>query len=157
MLITERGPIDFFDGTEFDFLSNFHPSPIRWHGKKWATVEHAYQAMKSPSELKQEWIRFSRTPGIAKYRGRTLKKLRSDWNEVKFDLMLDLVRHKFKQNPRLAAKLLETGTRELIEGNTWNDRIWGKTRNRKGELVGQNWLGQILMKVRRELNQTEAA
>lgn len=147
-----KDPIDFFDGTDYDFLSNFHPSPITWRGHRWPTVEHAYQAMKAPSPLKQDWVRFSRTPGVAKYRGRTLKKLRPDWNAVKYDFMLELVREKFKQNPKLAAKLLATGDRELIEGNTWGDRIWGKTRNAQDVLIGQNWLGEILMKVRSELS-----
>ncbi|MBM4420284.1 MAG: hypothetical protein FJ034_01580 [Chloroflexi bacterium] len=29
-----------FDGTEYDFLSNFHPSPISLYGKTYPTVEH---------------------------------------------------------------------------------------------------------------------
>jgi ribA/ribD-fused uncharacterized protein len=149
---TTEPPIDFFDGTEFDFLSNFHPSPFIWRGKRWNTVEHAYQAMKSHDPNFQEYVRMSRTPGTAKYRGRMCKSLRPDWNKVKFALMAELVELKFSSNDHLAERLLATGERELIEGNTWGDRVWGKTRNKKtGELVGDNWLGVILMEVRKAL------
>ena len=46
----------------------------------------------------------------------------------------------------LAEKLLATGDEELVEGNDWNDRIWGKVNGQ-----GENRLGIILMKVREEL------
>lgn len=149
--MTKLEPIDFFDGTDYDFLSNFHPSPFVWRGKKWKTVEHAYQAMKSHDPNFQEYVRMARTPGVAKYRGRMCKSLRPDWNKVKYSLMAELVALKFAANDHLAERLLATGRRPLIEGNTWNDRIWGMTRNKKGELVGDNWLGTILMAVRAEL------
>ena len=61
--------------------------------------------------------------------------------------MFDLVLEKFKQNPELKQKLLETGNQELIEGNTWNDTFWGVCNGQ-----GQNWLGKILMLARSELN-----
>src|SRR6185312_16693226 len=35
--------IDFFDGTKYDFLSNFHPCPVFYEGRTWRTTEHAYQ------------------------------------------------------------------------------------------------------------------
>ena len=66
---------------------------------------------------------------------------------VKVKLMFELVLEKFKQNPELKQKLLETGNQELIEGNTWNDTFWGVCNGQ-----GQNWLGKILMLVRSELN-----
>ena len=67
--------------------------------------------------------------------------------DVKVKLMFDLVTEKFKQNPELKQKLLETGNQELIEGNTWNDTFWGVCNGQ-----GQNWLGKILMLVRSEIN-----
>ena len=62
--------------------------------------------------------------------------------DVKVKLMFVLVTEKFKQNPELKQKLLETGNQELIEGNTWNDTFWGVCNGQ-----GQNWLGKILMLV----------
>lgn len=139
--------INFFDGTDFDFLSNFHPSPIEISGIKFPTVEHAFQAFKMYSNENFERVRNAESPSEAKRLGRTLL-MRPDWDAIKFETMLDLVRAKFKQNPDLAKRLKATGKAKLVEGTLWNDRIWGidiKTG------IGKNWLGQILMEVRSEL------
>lgn len=40
----------------------------------------------------------------------------------------------------------KNGDAELIEGNTWGDRIWGVCDG-----VGENRLGKILMRVRAEM------
>jgi predicted NAD-dependent protein-ADP-ribosyltransferase YbiA (DUF1768 family) len=63
-----------------------------------------------------------------------------------------MVRLKFSTHQELRERLLATGEAELIEGNTWNDTFWGVC---KGE--GQNWLGKILMEVRKELAEVEVA
>lgn len=62
--------------------------------------------------------------------------------------MEDIAWAKFAQKEDLRQLLLETGDMILDEGNTWNDTFWGvdaKTRE------GQNHLGRILMRVRKEL------
>ena len=62
--------------------------------------------------------------------------------------MEEIVRAKFTQNHALRQQLLDTGDRELREGNSWHDIFWGvDLRTGKGE----NHLGKILMKVRSEL------
>ena len=65
---------------------------------------------------------------------------------MKIDIMRQVLKSKFTQNPELKAKLIATGDAELIEGNNWNDRFWGVCRG-----VGQNHLGKLLMEVRAEL------
>jgi predicted NAD-dependent protein-ADP-ribosyltransferase YbiA (DUF1768 family) len=72
--------------------------------------------------------------------------LRKDWEGVKIQVMRDVLRLKFA-NPGLRDRLLETGDRELIEGNTWGDTFWGVCRG-----SGKNWLGQLLMELRGELS-----
>jgi ribA/ribD-fused uncharacterized protein len=72
--------------------------------------------------------------------------LRKDWEQVKYDIMLDIVRAKFSQNPEIKEKLIATGNTPLEEGNTGGDRIWGTVNGK-----GANNLGKILMKVREEL------
>jgi len=67
--------IDSFDG-EFAFLSNFYSSPVIYDGKKWPTVEHAFQAQKTLDEREQELIRTAKTPGKAKRLGRKVSFLR---------------------------------------------------------------------------------
>lgn len=135
--------ISEFSG-KYAFLSNFQFAPIAYDGIKYLNVESAYQAQKC--ETKFERLQFANlSPRDAKKKGRQIK-LRSDWEEVKFKIMEDLVREKFSQNPELAIKLLETGDAILEEGNYWHDTIWGVCNG-----VGENHLGKILMKVREEL------
>ena len=84
-------------------------------------------------------------PSAANKLGRQIQ-LRSDWEQVKEDVMYEVCRAKFMQNPDLKARLLSTGTVQLVEGNNWNDREWGVCN---GE--GKNKLGKILMRIREEL------
>lgn len=126
------------------FLSNFYDSTVYVDRKRYATVEHAYQAAKTNDEESKRLIREAKTPAIAKKLGRAVK-IRDDWDAIKIEVMTDLVRKKF-ESPFLAAMLLETGTRDIIEVNYWNDRFWGVCKG-----VGENWLGKILMQVREEI------
>ena len=127
----------------FEFLSNFYEAPVTYEGLTFGNNEAAFQAQKCLNE--EEKAEFtSMPPGKAKRRGRQVA-LRPDWEQVKYGIMEDLVEAKFTQNPELAEKLIATGDRNLIEGNTWNDTCWGVNIH-TGE--GQNHLGQILMKVR---------
>lgn len=137
---------EFSKGTDYDFLSNFYPSTIWVDGKSWPTVEHAYQAYKTLNEKSRELIRKSANPAIAKKLGRGVE-IRQDWHVIKEMLMRDFIRKKF-ESPFLAERLIKTGDAELIYGNTWNDRFWGVCRG-----TGENWLGKILMDVRKELIQ----
>lgn len=139
--------ISRFDGTEHAYLSNFYPCSVRVcfpeHGCwTFPSSENAFQAAKCP-ERASEFTNI--TPAQSKKLGRSVR-LRSDWEEVKDEVMHDVVLAKFKQNPDIAAKLLATGSEELIEGNTWGDRYWGQVNG-----VGKNMLGQTLMQVRDEL------
>lgn len=130
---------------QYDFLSNFHPSPILWNGLNYATVEHAFQAAKATDETDHEVIRVAGGPAMAKRLGRRVTR-RDDWDTVKFDIMLELLRLKFAAGTKLARQLVSTYPHELIEGNTWNDTIWGVCNGR-----GENHLGRLLMQVRSEL------
>ena len=100
---------------EFRFLSNFYIADFVWNGTLWAHSEAAYQAAKATT--REDYMSFLQlTPGQAKRHGKQIK-IRSDWEEVKYDIMREIVYEKFRQNPDLAEKLLATG--------------WGATRRRK--------------------------
>lgn len=129
---------------EYAFLSNFYLSPIRYEGRIWRTVEHAFQAAKTLDAAEKRQIQSALTPGLAKKIGRRVA-LRYDWEDIKMAVMIDLVHLKF-QDPVLRAKLLATYPNLLEEGNTWGDRFWGTVRG-----DGQNALGRILMMERSEL------
>jgi len=128
----------------YEFLSNFHPSTIRFEEELYPTVEHAYQASKSIDPKVREIIRKAPGPNEAKKLGQGVE-LRKDWSEVRLEIMQRLIREKFS-NPFLAHRLIATGDAELILGNKWNDKFWGVCRG-----AGENWLGKILMAVREEL------
>jgi len=144
--------INRFDG-EYAFLSNFAHRPIIIKGKTWVTVEHIFQAAKTLDEDMREQIRLAPTPGKAKQMGRTIQ-IRSDWEEIKQDVMLKSIRLKFRQYPGLKEHLLSTKDAVLIEGNTWHDNTWGDCHCSKCQKIeGRNLLGQILMQVREELTE----
>lgn len=132
--------IDNFVG-EHRFLSNFSPSPLEVDGQSYATVEHAFQALKTENPTEQEIVRNARTPGQAKKLGRRVT-LRADWNTARVGVMKMLLEKKFSDKV-LRSELLATGDAELVEGNYWNDRFWGVCRG-----SGENWLGKLLMEIR---------
>ena len=136
--------IGSFNG-EYEFLSNFYPSPISFDGILYPTNEHAFQAYKSLSREERLDIANSATPGIAKRKGRKII-LRRDWEQIKDNVMEFCLRKKFTEHLDLQKKLLETGDAILIEGNTWGDTYWGMCAG-----VGENKLGQLLMKIREEI------
>lgn len=136
--------VEMFRG-EFSFLSNFYDVEIRYGSLKFKNVESAYQALKSKDYNVRKM--FENLSGSeSKKLGRKIE-LREDWSEIKDDVMEYLVRIKFKDE-RLRRMLLATGEQPLIEGNYWNDRYWGVDL-KSG--IGENKLGKILMKVRKDI------
>lgn len=148
---------------------------LEYKGKSWPTTEHLFQAFKflgpNSSEIDNEYaeiIRQQTTPNKAKiianqkrgggYKWRTDLniiidkyknlgvKIRKNWDDIKFDIMLKILRLKFTQNPSLKKLLLGTGESILIE-HTKRDKIWGDG----GDGSGMNLLGKALMKIRDEL------
>lgn len=129
---------------EFAFLSNFYPVQIEYLGVKYSSTEHAYQAQKCLDVLYQSKVRDCETPGQAKRLG-AIANIRHDWDSIKFSIMLELIRIKFK-DPVLRQMLLDTGDCHIEETNRWGDTYWGVCNG-----VGKNMLGQILMQVRQEI------
>jgi len=136
--------IDHFTA-EFHFLSNFSSHEVEYEGVKWRTAEHAYQAMKTLDENQRLNMSEIDLPGDAKRYGRTVP-MRKDWDDIKLDVMEDIVRCKFQQNVELQEKLRCTKGLDIEEGNTWGDTFWGTCKGK-----GENHLGKILMKIRDEL------
>jgi len=145
--MNDRKIIDSFTiASGYAFLSNFYPSTIWVDGKSYATVEHAYQCHKTLDESTHEVIRNAKDPAVAKKLGRGVV-IRSDWNDVKIPLMRSFVKAKF-ESPFLSHLLIGTDDSILVNGNSWNDRVWGVCRG-----SGDNLLGKILMEIREDLHQ----
>lgn len=135
----------------YHFLSNFYETDIFIQNRKYKSLEHAYQAFKSKNFSEHEWIRNAPTASKAKSFGKKIK-VRDNWDDIKYNVMLKLVRLKFK-NEELKKMIIETNEEELVEGNYWHDNIWGNcTCEKCKDIEGKNWLGKILMKVRDEIN-----
>ena len=153
--------IDKFDG-RWRFLSNFHPAKIVDRGITYPSTEHYYVAMKinKPQYIRyggllkyydvidaRELVSTVPTSGRVKRLGQSIS-VRSDWDDIKLKVMEFALRQKFKDED-LKQMLIDTGSEELIEGNTWHDNFWGICSCSKcGK--GQNNLGKLLMKIREE-------
>lgn len=135
--------IERFSG-QYDFLSNFHSSPVLYDGVQYPTAEHAYQAAKTTDHNRRLYIAGLSTPGQAKRAGQFVI-LREQWDEIKLGVMLKILREKFK-DPKLRKALITTGDVMLVEGNYWGDIYWGVCDGK-----GANHLGKLLMQVREEV------
>lgn len=148
----ESGAVISFSG-DYAALSNFWPAHVRLDDTIYRTVEHAYQAAKTLNRTEREYIAAATHPGKAKRIGRTVT-IRADWNDIKLDVMLGLLRQKFSPSlpySHALKTLLGTNSRQLIEGNTWGDVFWGAVVIPSGKYHGRNHLGHLLMQVRKEL------
>ena len=150
----------YFYGGPF---SNFAPTPDLWlpygyYGHTETdqvavqTVEHWFQACKATSRREFDRILGCSSAGEAKRAGRELQ-LRSDWEQVKFGVMLFAVQGKFALEPYRSA-LLITYPRPLAEASP-SDFVWGARDPDRGYggrgYGGRNLLGVALMCARAEL------
>lgn len=129
---------------EYRFLSNFYPCTVSLDYHEYPTVEHAFQAAKSFDIRDRVRIIEAPTAGEAKRLGRGVT-LRPDWNEVRVGVMYELLREKFAEK-NFRRWLQQTAPAKLIEGNTWGDTFWGQVDG-----SGENQLGKLLMKIRKEM------
>ena len=141
--------IEFYNVDEpFGFLSNFSEHPIFMNGVIWPTVEHYYQGQKFTDRKYQECIRMATSPASAKEISHKMKQHhRTDWQQLKVEIMRQALKAKFSQHPDLIPELVGTGKLMLIE-HAENDEFWGD--GKKG--TGVNKLGLLLMEIRELLN-----
>ena len=126
-------------------LSNFHVANVQIGDLVFRSSEAAYMAEKTPLLLEKLALLQAPTPSEARILGQRVK-LRDDWEDVKVEKMLMVLRAKFTQDEFCRNLLLSTGDKYIEETNWWGDDFWGKcTQN------GQNNLGKLLMQIREEL------
>lgn len=132
---------------EFRWLSNFYPVKIILDGVQFQSIEHAYMSQKSDDiKWKNFCSNYNSKAGDVKKQSRTIK-LKSNWDEIKLEVMKECIRQKFSQEP-FRTKLLKTGNEHIQEGNMWNDKFWGVClKTNKGE----NNLGKLIMDIRTSL------
>jgi len=140
-------PITSFKG-DHHFLSNFYLCAVDFGGIQYPSSEHAYQAQKSKHRHVKLFIANKSTPGQATRAGQGIH-IREGWDAEKLEVMERILRKKFA-NHYLKRLLQATGNAELIEGNEWHDTFWGMCNG-----LGQNQLGLILMKIRKDANEDQ--
>lgn len=136
---------------QYFFLSNFYECPIYYNKLVFCNAEAAFQAQKVIDE-KEQYKFINLNASQARKLGKTIA-LREDWEEVKDNIMYEVVKRKFTVNKELQQKLIDTKDEELVEGNWWHDTYWG-VDSKTG--IGKNKLGKILMKVREEVKSSNA-
>ena len=132
--------ISYFKNENY-FMSNFFEASVSYEGKVYRNAEAAYQAQKDPARA-GEFIMLKGND--AKALGSKVT-LRQDWEEIKVQVMYEVVEAKFTQNRNLMQKLIQTGNAELVHGNIHRDTFWGIYGGK-----GENMLGKILMEIRDE-------
>jgi N-glycosidase YbiA len=141
--------IYFYSPSEnpYGCFSNFSRHGFELDGVYWPTSEHCFQAQKFVGTSHAEAIRNAPTPKLAAEMGRDRSRpLRSDWEQIKDDVMHRAVLRKFETHPDIQALLLSTGDEMIVE-NAPGDYYWGCGKDG----TGQNKLGQTLIKVRESL------
>lgn len=142
----------FFYEAEFYPLSNFSAFKLHWEGREFHTSEAAYQWEKfrgngSPMEMARNAILNASSAHQAFKIAESCRNVRHmDWDVVKVPIMERILRAKIHQHTYVMTKLLETGNRLLVE-DSWRDGFWGWGEDRKG----QNMLGKLWMKLRKEI------
>ena len=139
-----------YGNVEFKYLSNFSKHPVTMGGFghdnrsfTFPTAEAAYQAYKNPTDLEYVEKQVSaQNPKTSKTLGKGTN-LRDNWEILKQDIMLEIVRSKFSQHDDIRQLLTETGLRIIIKCSKrisfWN-------------ITSENRMGKLLQKVRNEFN-----
>src|SRR5208282_1023914 len=127
------------------YMGNFWKARFFVYGRWWNNVEAAFQAQKTSIEAEVLAIQNALKPMDARNLGQKCA-LRENWEQIKDIVMYDCVLAKFVQHKDLRDQLVATGDEELIEDSPVD---WTLGCGKDG--TGRNLLGQILVRVRREL------
>jgi len=142
----------FFNGRgeENREFKNSSPHSITLDGEHWHSAEHYVQAQRFKCSEIQAQVRESAYPFSAKTIARERPEtLREDWYEIRDTVVEKAVRSKFQAHPELSKKLCATGEAEIIEASAMSHH-WGAG----ADGTGKNTLGRILMKIRRDLQES---
>jgi N-glycosidase YbiA len=144
----------YFMSNAFDPLNPWSGHLVRLWGKRFLTAEHAYHFRKFCETLPQAAtaIRHAPSAWAAMQIERRHKHLvRSDWDKVKYGIMLEILRAKVAQHEDVRACLLATGHKTIYKNSPF-DEYWGVGKHGHG----QNKIGRIYMQIREELQQETA-
>ena len=128
-------------------LSSYAKSGFELDGFVWPSVEHYYQGMKFPEGELRESVRTADHPEKARKLAEANREaVRKDWQQVREVMMTRAVYIKCRTHEAVAAALLATGDRQIVETSLY-DYYWGCGRDGRGH----NTFGKVLMAVRDKL------
>ena len=145
----------------FNPLLNYYKSPFKYGRRKYITIEQGYQHQKALmfDDLDTAaQIMDTDNPAAAKRLSFKVKGFKQDvWDGKRYDIMLQLVKEKFVQNPNLATEFFATGNKKIAESGKHKFFAVGLPITHKDIVNESAWtgdfkLGTILMAVRDELN-----
>ena len=132
--------------SSYYFLHNCYPCTFIYKSNTYTNLQSAYEACKENNPINR--IKYTTLDG---YTAMKISPEPSDtFNSNRTSLMYKLLRIKFSDNI-LRQKLLSTQNKDILYYNAWHDNYWGicNCGNCSG---GQNNLGLLLMKLRKELD-----
>ena len=141
---------------DFYVLSNFSSFKVFYNRIVHQTSEHAYHYAKFPgNDPSLVVIREAILNSWSAHEAFKIAELhkehrRPDWDDVKVDIMREILIAKASQHEYVLRKLLATGDRKLVE-DSWRDDFWGWGPNQDG----QNMLGKLWMEVRSRFKMDE--
>jgi ribA/ribD-fused uncharacterized protein len=162
----------FFSKKDNNFnLSNMSVAMrVQYGGKIWHSSEQLYQACKYAGNVNcvpatsvgkkvqpnvRQRIIDSTNPMGAKMTQKCAVKaglIRDDWEDVKIENMLYVLKLKLKNNPvAFRRALLSTGQLDIVEISR-KDKFWGTVEIENNVLEGSNVLGKLLMDVRTDMD-----
>ncbi len=144
----------FFYEQDFYPLSNFSAFTLMWQGIRFFTSEAAYHWEKFPDhpELRKSIANAPSAHEAFKLAGTYRHIRRKDWDDVKVNIMGDILRAKVNQHEYVRRKLLDTGIRQLVE-DSWRDAFWGWGPDKDGK----NALGVLWMEIRAEVRDRDTS
>ena len=138
-----------FYNREFFCLDNFSSFGFVYNGTYYQTVEHAYQSLKFKGiapEIEREIIECFSAYDAQRIAHELIDRQSPSWDEDKLAIMENLLRAKLACHPYVKKKLSETVDYLICEDSP-KDAFWGIGKDRNG----QNQLGKLWMKLRKEL------
>jgi hypothetical protein len=148
-------------------FSSFYDTTFKIDDVEYKSAEHAFQAIKAKTfgdDASFTKIVKSKSAQSAKSFGKKVEKFEDAvWDAKKDEVMKQILRAKFSQNPAIRKLLLDTGDKILAEANP-RDTYWGIGTSSTTTIAknpekwkGQNKLGKFLIELRSELRAEDAA
>lgn len=134
---------------KYEFLSNEFMSQVSFENELYPSVAHAFQAARtSDTDLRASIAKCADFPSL--YALCEAIDNPPDWNKQRVLVMERLIRDKFRRSRELQRRLVDTGQKQLIntyaDGSVASNLFWGIVGTK-----GQNQVGNLLMKVRKDV------